>query len=73
MPPYYAQQMAARNHLPLRVASDTASPADDLDVTATRSEDGSALVLKVVNMGGGIGPTSLSMALRPPPMPMCGR
>jgi alpha-L-arabinofuranosidase len=52
MPPFYAQQMAARNYLPLRVASETDSPADDLDVTATRSEDGSALVLKVVNMGG---------------------
>ena len=52
MPPFYAQQMAARNYLPLRVASETASPADDLDVTATRSEDGNVLVLKVVNMGG---------------------
>ena len=51
MPPFYAQQMAARNYLPLRIMSETDSPADDLDVTATRSEDGKTLVLKVVNMG----------------------
>jgi alpha-L-arabinofuranosidase len=51
MPPYYAQQMAARNHLPLRVASETNSPDNDLDVTATTSEDGKTLVLKVVNSG----------------------
>jgi alpha-L-arabinofuranosidase len=51
MPPFYAQQMAAANHLPLRVASEVASPDNELDLTATRSEDGSALVLKVVNVG----------------------
>jgi alpha-L-arabinofuranosidase len=51
MPPYYAQQMAALNHLPLRVASSVASPSGDLDVTATRSEDGRTVVLKVVNSG----------------------
>jgi alpha-L-arabinofuranosidase len=49
MPPYYAQQMAAENHLPLRVASDGTSPGDALDVVATRSEDGKTLVLQVVN------------------------
>jgi alpha-L-arabinofuranosidase len=52
MPPYYAQQLAARNYLPLRLASEVTSPQEELDVTATRSEDGSALVLKVVNLGG---------------------
>jgi alpha-L-arabinofuranosidase len=50
MPPYYAQQMASGSHLPLRVASETRSPSDALDVLATRSEDGSTLVLKVVNI-----------------------
>ena len=51
MPPYYAQQMAAANHLPCRVAGEVKSPADELDLTATRSEDGKTLVLKVVNIG----------------------
>ncbi len=51
MPPYYAQQMAAHNHLPLCVGCDTDSPNGDLDVTATRSENGKTLVLKVVNSG----------------------
>jgi len=51
MPPYFAQQMAARNHLPLCVACDTESPNEDLDVTATRGRDGRTLVLKVVNSG----------------------
>lgn len=51
MPPYYAQQMAAQNHQPLRVASETTSPNGDLDVTATKSEDGRTLVLKIVNSG----------------------
>lgn len=48
MPPFFAQQMAACNHQPLRIAS---SVVGDLDVTATRSEDGKTLVLHVVNVG----------------------
>jgi alpha-L-arabinofuranosidase len=51
MPPFYAQQMAAANHLPLRVAAEVSSPDGALDVTVTRSEDGSTLALKVVNIG----------------------
>lgn len=50
MPPFYAQQMAAQNHLPLRVQSVCEGSAD-LDVTATRSEDGRTLALHVVNTG----------------------
>lgn len=46
MPPYYAEQMAALNHLPLRVRTDVRGK---LNVTATRSEDGKTLVLHVVN------------------------
>jgi hypothetical protein len=46
MPPFYAQQMAAAHHEPLHVMSTTEG---DLDVTATRSEDGKSLVLHVVN------------------------
>jgi alpha-L-arabinofuranosidase len=46
MPPFYAQQMAASNHLPLRVKEEVRG---DLDVTATRSEDGKILALHIVN------------------------
>ncbi|MVM35066.1 DUF1080 domain-containing protein [Spirosoma sp. HMF4905] len=47
MPPFYAQQMASRNHLPLRVS---ASVQGTLDITATRSENGEILVLHIVNV-----------------------
>lgn len=50
MPPFHAQQMAAANHLPLRVQSEVQG-GPGLDVTATRSEDGRTLVLSVVNTG----------------------
>jgi alpha-L-arabinofuranosidase len=49
MPPFYATQMAAKNHEPLRVES---AVDGDLDVTATRSEKGDELVLHVVNTKG---------------------
>jgi len=49
MPPFYATQMAAKNHEPLRVES---TVEGDLDVTATRSEKGDILVLHVVNTKG---------------------
>lgn len=48
MPPFYAQQMAAANHLPLRIESQTDGL---LDVTATRSADGKAMIIHVVNTG----------------------
>jgi alpha-L-arabinofuranosidase len=46
MPPFYAQQMAAANHQPLRVADHTEG---DLDVTATCSEDSGVMVIHAVN------------------------
>lgn len=46
MPPFYAQQMAAANHLPQLVQSST---TEAINVTATRSEDGKLLVLHIVN------------------------
>jgi alpha-L-arabinofuranosidase len=49
MPPFYAQQMASQNHLPLRVQCHITGAA--LDVTATRSEDSKTLVLQIVNVG----------------------
>jgi alpha-L-arabinofuranosidase len=51
MPPYYAQQMTARAHLPIRLASEVKSPGNDLDLTATRDEGGRNFVLKIVNAG----------------------
>jgi alpha-L-arabinofuranosidase len=47
MPPYYAQQMAAENHQPLRVAC---SSGGELDVVTARSESGDTLVLYVCNI-----------------------
>lgn len=58
MPPYYAQQMAARNHLPLRVKE---SVQGNLDVTATRSEDGKLVVLHVVNTDSLASQTSIRL------------
>ena len=49
-PPFYAQQMAARNHQPLLVESSCSSNAN-LDYTATRNEAGDTLVLHIVNYG----------------------
>src|SRR5262249_22451550 len=50
MPPYWAQQMASLNHLPLRVESNIEGDVDGLVVTATRSLDGRTVALKVVNL-----------------------
>ena len=52
MPPYYAQQMASENHLPLLVKSSVESSGQTLDVTATRSEDGNKMVLHIANIEG---------------------
>ncbi|MFD2873197.1 alpha-L-arabinofuranosidase C-terminal domain-containing protein [Mucilaginibacter ximonensis] len=49
MPPFYATQMAAKNHEPLRVETNVEG---DLDVTATRDEQGNTLVLHAVNTKG---------------------
>lgn len=48
MPPFYSQKMQAEQHLPLLIKS---TVEGDLDVTATRSEDGKTLILHVVNTG----------------------
>lgn len=51
MPPYYAQQMASKNHLPLLVNSEVTDKSGKLDVTATRSENGKLVVLHIANIG----------------------
>ena len=61
MPPFYAQQIASRNALPLRVQS-SVTGVDGLDVLATRSEDGKTLVLNVVNVSGDARQASIFLA-----------
>lgn len=58
MPPYYAQQMASRNHLPLLVSSGKIA---GLDITATRSINGDTLAVHVVNLEGLVKLTHLSI------------
>ena len=60
MPPYYTQQMAAKNYMPLRVQSDLTG-GKELDVLAARSKDGKTLVLTVVNTGGEARQASISL------------
>ncbi len=43
--------MLSRNYLPAVVKCEATGIKDQLDMTANRSEDGTTLVLKVVNMG----------------------
>ncbi len=49
MPPYYSQQMIARHQQPLLLRTTLEGAGDALDVTATRSEDGKTVVVKIVN------------------------
>ena len=46
-PPYYAQQMAASHHQPLLI--DNVCSNRNINMTATRSEDGRTVVLHIVN------------------------
>jgi hypothetical protein len=48
-PPGYVTRMISRNYQPLLVKSEVQSSGGNLDVCATRSEDGQTLVLQVVN------------------------
>jgi hypothetical protein len=49
-PPGYVVQMYSENYLPIEVQSSVTDPNNDLDVSAECSQDGSILVLKVVNL-----------------------
>ena len=48
-PPYYITQMISAHYQPLCLETTVQCPAQSLDVTATRSEDGRTIVLRVVN------------------------
>jgi Domain of Unknown Function (DUF1080)/Alpha-L-arabinofuranosidase C-terminal domain len=50
-PPGYVTQLFSEHYQPLEVWNEVTDPDHDLDVTAERSQDGSRLVLKVVNSG----------------------
>jgi hypothetical protein len=49
-PPGYVTQMYSNEYQPWEIWSSVSDPGNDLDVTAERSQDGSQLVLKVVNV-----------------------
>jgi hypothetical protein len=49
-PPGYVTRMYATNYQPLEIQSSVADPNNDLDASAECSQDGSKLVLKVVNL-----------------------
>jgi alpha-L-arabinofuranosidase len=58
MPPFYAQQMASANHLPLNVS---AKSTGGIDVSAAISEDGKQLVLHLVNPAEKPSPAIISL------------
>ncbi len=60
MPPYYAQQMIARHYQPVCIRA-LGSENTALDVTATRSEDGKTVVVKVVNLGADEQPAHIQL------------
>ena len=59
MPPYYAQQILSRDRQPLRVSCQ-ATP--NLDVIATRSNDGRTVVLTAINLASHSVRTSVSVS-----------
>src|SRR5690606_36120272 len=61
MPPYYAQQMIARSYQPLCIRAEAEGAGDNLDITATRSEDGRTVVIKIVNLGAEDAPVSIDL------------
>jgi alpha-L-arabinofuranosidase len=58
MPPFYATQMMAKNHEPLRVFN---SVDGNLDVTATRDEKSNQLVLHIVNTSASATKTTIDI------------
>jgi alpha-L-arabinofuranosidase len=58
-PPGYVTKMYSENYQPLEVRSSVSDLNNDLDVSAQLSQDGKTLVLKVVNAGGKVVPTSI--------------
>ena len=61
-PPGYITQMYNRNYLPQLVQCQVTGERDALDVSATRSEDGHTLVLKVVNPTGKSVPAKIRLS-----------
>ncbi len=51
-PPGYVTRMISRNQQPVVVDAKADGDSGDLDVTATRSADGTTLVVQVANVGG---------------------
>jgi alpha-L-arabinofuranosidase len=61
-PPGYVTRMIARNYEPLAVRTDLTGDTSNLDVSATRSEDGRTVVLQVVNTGREARPVKLQLS-----------
>ena len=60
-PPAYVTQMIRRYYLPRVVEAAATGEDGDLDVVATRAEDGSALVLQVANTGTRARPARIAL------------
>jgi hypothetical protein len=69
-PPGYVTQMISRNYEPLLVKCEISGAQDNLDVAATRSEDGKHLVLQVVNFSDQPISTLLSVSGFKPALPI---
>lgn len=61
-PPYYAQQMASAYHQPVLLSP--VCENDKLHMSATRSDDGSRVVLHIVNFSGEQQPVALDLSNR---------
>jgi len=58
-PPGYVTQIISRNYEPFLIQSQVESPANCLQVSATRSENGHTVVLSVVNLGERVASASI--------------
>jgi hypothetical protein len=60
-PPGYVTRMISRNYQPLLAPTEVTAANTQLDVSATRSEDGKTLVLQVVNVGNQPQPAAIRL------------
>jgi hypothetical protein len=68
-PPAYVTQLISRNSQPQVVEASVQQTGDNLDVTATRSVDGSTLVLQVANLGAETRPCRIQLSGYTPTKP----
>jgi hypothetical protein len=68
-PPGYVTKMYSENFQPVEVRSSVSDLNNDLDASAQLSPDGKKLVLKVVNLGENVAPSSILIRGYSPPHP----